>query len=70
MSKKLVITLDESTTRNYLKLAREKTEAELNEDCEPSGSSLTIDIGSSCYDYCVRCEKNEIGVASVDLVDV
>ncbi len=36
MGKKLVITLDESTTSNYLKLARKKTESEVNEDCEPS----------------------------------
>jgi hypothetical protein len=70
MGKKLVITLDESTTSNYLKLARKKTESEVNEECEPSGSSLTIDIAPSHYDSYVRCENNEIGVASVILVDV
>ena len=70
MGKKLVITLDESTTRNYLELARKKTEAEVNEECEPSGSSLTINIAPIPYDSNVICENNEIGIASVDFVDV
>jgi hypothetical protein len=70
MGIKLVITLDEITTNNYLELARKKTAREVNGDCEPSGSSLTIDIAQSHYDSYVICENNEIGVASVNFVDV
>ncbi|WP_139800794.1 hypothetical protein [Geothermobacter hydrogeniphilus] len=69
MGKKLVIILDEETTSKYLRLAGEKTEAEVTEDCEPSGSSLTIHISPTPYDSSVCYEDREIGIASVCLED-
>jgi len=70
MAKKLVITLDEETMKKYLDMASEKTEAEVNEDCEPSGPSLLIDIAPGPYEADVYFEgKVEIGEAKVDLVD-
>jgi len=69
MGKKLVITLDESATSKYLELAGKKTEAEVNAECMPSGSTLTIAIALGPYDDYVRFENNEIGNVSVDLVD-
>lgn len=70
MSQKLVITLDEATTIKYLELAQKRTKAELNADCEPSGSSLRIDISPDPYDSYVSCENDEIGVAAVQLINV
>jgi hypothetical protein len=69
MGKKLVITLDESTTSQYLELAGKKTEAEVNAECMPSGSSLTIRIAPRPYDNNVIFGENIIGIASVDVVD-
>jgi hypothetical protein len=69
MAKKLVITLDESTTAKYLDLAVKKTESEVNADCEPSGCRLIIDIAPSHYDSIVSFGNNEIGLVSVDFVD-
>lgn len=66
--KKLVITLDEMTTRKYIELSAEKTEAEVNGDCEPSGASLTIYVSPGHYDSSVYFENREIGIASVCFV--
>ena len=70
MGKKLVITLDELSTRKYLELAAKKTEAEVNEDCEPSGITLIIDIApTKVYDSSVSIGNNEIGIVSVNFLD-
>lgn len=54
MSKKLVLTLDGATTKKYLELARKQTEALVDEDCEPSDVSVTIDISANqTYDNTV-----------------
>lgn len=44
MSKRLVITLDEVTTRKYLDMARQQTKALVDEACEPSDTTLVIEI--------------------------
>jgi len=70
MGKKLVITLDEPATSKYLELVAKQTEAELNEDCEPSGATLIIDIEPSIvYDSSVSFGDHEIGIVSIDLVN-
>jgi hypothetical protein len=65
MGKKLVITLDETTTSNYLKLVSKTTEAHVDEGCEPPGAMLTIDI-FACE---VFLGNSDIGEASVELKD-
>ncbi|WP_148894985.1 hypothetical protein [Geothermobacter ehrlichii] len=69
MAKRLIITLDENTTNNYLWIAQNKTKAEVDSECEPSGIILIIDISPEPYGASVICENDEIGVASVELVD-
>lgn len=41
---KLIIEFTVEQTEKYFKIARQKTIAEVNEDCVPSGSSITINI--------------------------
>ena len=45
MSKRLQITLDEEATQKYLEWASAILEAEVDEDCEPCGCSITVEIG-------------------------
>jgi len=70
MSEKLVITLDENVTKNYLGGAAKKTQAEMNADCLPSGASLRIDIcppfGNIIY-LQVNGKWEEIGEVAVEL---
>lgn len=68
MGRKLVITLDEATTAKYFELAIEKTEAEVDGDCEPSGTTIIIDISPplGCF---VSVGLTDIGMACVDIVD-
>lgn len=68
MSSKLVITLDEKTTEKFLDYARHKTESEINSDCMPSGTTISISIAPPFGSF-VFFEKIEIGEASVELVD-
>jgi len=65
----LVITLDEDTTKKYLELAGKAAQGEVNEDCMPTGSTITIDIAPGSFDSGVSFGDREIGLASVDLVD-
>ncbi|RUO20912.1 hypothetical protein CWE08_07365 [Aliidiomarina iranensis] len=71
MAQRLHIVLSEETTKRYLKLAREKTEGEINEDCEPSGASIQIDIWhlENAVSIEVGSDWIDIGEASVDLID-
>ena len=71
MAQRLVITLSEEATAKWLELAGARTKAEVDEDCEPSGSSLLVDIHplySDCS-YYREGEKTELGEVKVDLVD-
>jgi len=50
----------------YLRLAAEKTEAEVQADCEPSGSTITIDVspfGAEAY-----CNGKELGDVTFEMV--
>jgi hypothetical protein len=70
MGKKLVITLDETTTSNYLKLVSKTTEAHVDEGCEPPGAMLMIDISPIDIFACeVFLGNSDIGEASVELKD-
>lgn len=70
MSKKLVLTLNEATTRKYLELARKQTEDLVDEGCEPSGVTLTIQVAASQFcETMVFFGKHEIGEASLNWVD-
>lgn len=71
MKKRLVITLSEEATERWLELASARTKAEVDEDCEPSGSSLLVDIGpyySSCS-YHGSGDYIELGEVDVGLVE-
>ena len=72
MPQKLIIELTEEATEKYLAYAQGRTEAEVNEGCEPSGSTISVQIDS--YGSIVYAEKNgrliEFGEAEVDLVEV
>jgi len=73
MSQKLHITLDENATARYLEWMSKKTKAEVDEDCEPSGVTISINIGpahygSDAYTY-VSEELIDFGDATVDLIE-
>ena len=72
MAQRLHIILSEQATQRYLELARAKTEGEINEDCEPSGASIQIDIWhlENAVSMEVGSDWIDIGEADVDLVDV
>ena len=66
MSEKLAIRFSEEQTAMYLRLAAEKTEAEVQADCEPSGSTITIDVspfGAEAY-----CNGKELGDVTFEMV--
>lgn len=70
MKQKLVITLDEETTERYLKQAQHQTKSHIDEDSQPTGCTISIDIESAVYDNTVYFGKEEIGTAEAKLVDV
>ncbi len=73
MKQKLVITFDETMTAKYLELAGQKTEAEVNADCVPSGVTLIIDIGGPWGDSATFVSGNrhtQIGDVDVELIEV
>ena len=43
MSKRLQITLDEAATRKYLDWVAARVEAEINANCEPSSTRITVE---------------------------
>lgn len=66
MSKKLVLTLDETTTQKYLALANQRTEAMVEEGCEPSDVLIKINIGANqIYENTVFFGDEEIGNALI-----
>ena len=69
MPPKLVITLDEETTEQYLDLAGKQTKAEVDADCEPSGVSISIHIAPDPYDSAAFMGHKELGEAKVELVE-
>lgn len=73
MKQKLVITFDETMTAKYLELAGQKTEAEVNADCCPSGVTLEINLGGPWGDSATFVSGNrriEIGDVDVELIEV
>ncbi len=70
MSKKLIITLNDEITDKYSSLARSKTQAEVDEDCSPSGVTIRIDItppfGDTAF-FLDGSEWVELGEVSVEL---
>lgn len=72
MTERLKIVLSEEATKRYLEMASAKTEAEVNADCEPSGSSIRVDI--SHLDCPVMVKKGnewiDVGEGDVDLVKI
>jgi hypothetical protein len=73
MSQKLQITFSEEATRKYLERAGRKTHAEVDEDCEPSGCTVSVEIGSSIFGSSAYAAESgeflEFGEVEVDLVD-
>lgn len=65
MGSKLVITLDEEATKNYLARAREITEAHVNVDCEPSGMVLSVEIAPP-FGVFVSMGGTDLGEATVE----
>jgi hypothetical protein len=74
MPQKLIIELSQEATVKYLAYARGKTEAEVNEDCEPSGCTISVDIAPGPFDSCVYAKQNgrliELGEAKIKLIEV
>jgi len=70
MSSKFVIELDEQTTKKYLELAAKRSESEIESDCEPSGSTLMVEIGPEQFGpNTVWLDGDEIGQASVGITE-
>lgn len=72
MSQRLQITLSAEATARYLSIAGARTSAEVNADCEPSGTSVTVDIGAFYSSVMVEQSPTiwvDLGEADVDLVD-
>ena len=68
MSKRLVITLSEEATSKWLELAAARTEAEVVDDCEPSGSSMLVEI-SPLYSDCSYYHEGDLTeLGEVDVV--
>ncbi|MGM0767730.1 MAG: hypothetical protein ACQEV6_06880 [Pseudomonadota bacterium] len=69
---RLTITLDEEATARYRELASRQTQRELDEDCEPSGPTLVVNIspvfGSSVY-LVEGNDQIDLGDASVTLTE-
>ena len=72
MPKKLQITLDEATTKKYLEWASGIATAHLEEDMEPCGVSITIEIGNGVFPSTAYANVGggleELGDADVDLI--
>ncbi len=69
---RLTITLDEEATARYGELASRQTQRELEEDCEPSGPTLVVNISPVFASSVYLVEGNEhidLGYASVTLTE-
>jgi len=69
MAARLVITLDETATRNYLARAAAITEAHLDADCEPSGMTLQVEISPTPFASLVFMGGIELGEVEVELTE-
>ena len=70
MGKKMVLTLNEATTRNYLELAQKQTQGLVDDGCEPADVTLTVHVSASpFYESSVFFGDHEIGEASVMWVE-
>jgi len=67
MKSKLVITLTEKTTTNYLREASRQMTAEVAECVVPSGAVLTIEINPP-FDDCAYLDGVELGEVTVKLI--
>lgn len=68
---RLSIILDEAATARYLELASRRTEGEVNEDCEPSGPTVFVNISPMFESEAYMVDGNasiELGAASVTLL--
>ena len=71
MLKKLQITLTEEATKKYLEYASGITAAHVEEDCEPCGVSIRIDIGPVPFGSTAYTDGSgpvELGDADVDFI--
>jgi hypothetical protein len=66
---KIIIELSTEQTEKYFKIAQNKTEAEVNADCEPSGVSIRIDVAGP-YGVFASVEGNDLGDVAFNIVDV
>jgi len=69
MSARLVITLDEEATKNYLARARAITAAHIDADCEPIGVTLTVEISPIPFWCSVSMDGFELGEVAVKLIE-
>ena len=67
MRPRLVITLDEDATREYLEHARKVAQGHVAVDCEPPGVTLTVMIGDAYAGTSVFIKDVELGEADVQL---
>lgn len=68
MDSKLVITLDEETTKNYLARAQEITKAHVDADCEPPGVVLTVEIAPP-WGVFVSMGNTDLGEATIEFTN-
>lgn len=65
---KMIIELSEEQTEKYFEIAKQKTTAEVNENCIPSGVSITIHISPPFGDY-AEVNDQDIGDVIVKFTD-
>ena len=73
MPSRLQITLSVEATARYLEIASGRTTAEINADCEPSGTCIKVDI-DPIFSSDVMVERGnnnwiDVGSADVYIVD-
>ena len=66
--KKLIIKFTEEQTEKYLEITSSRTRAEVDEDCLPSGSTITIDISGVFGSY-AKVNGQDIGDIMVKFID-
>jgi len=72
MSSRLQITLSAEATKRYLEVCSARTKSELEGDCEPSGTTILLDVGHIHTSVMVERGHNrwiDIGEARVELLE-
>ena len=64
----MVIELSAEQTEKYFAIVSQQTTAEINEDCLPSGATITINIAPPFGNY-VEVNSQDIGEVLVEFVD-